>query len=129
MANAVKGEVAVACGEKTYTLVLTTNALCELEDLLGQSTGKSIRQLSEMDMRVMRGMFWAALRRHHQALTVQGAADIIDALGAAKAIKALDTAVERAMKPLEEDRPLDGSAIRTSPGIGSAPSATGSPAV
>jgi hypothetical protein len=88
-----KGEVSVEADGKTYTLVFSINALCELEDKLGASVS-DIAALSTNGKRfgTIRTVFWAGLQEHHPDLTLKDAGRIITAMG----IPAADAAVGEA---------------------------------
>jgi hypothetical protein len=84
MANAERGEVDLTIGGVTYTMVLTTNALCELEDLMSTTLrpvtyADVLIQSKKGSTRAMRATFWASLRKHHRDVTVEKAGDLMDA--------------------------------------------------
>ena len=89
MANAVKGEVAFDLDGKTYTLVLDFNALCEVEDVLGAGEMKLAKPSA------IRAIFWAALRRHHPAMTQRDAGNLIGGVGLTKAGELVTEALNR----------------------------------
>lgn len=68
MANKERGEWTLVAGESRYSLRLTTNACCELEEFSG-------RVFDEIQLRANRGslvnlrlLLWASLREHHSEL-------------------------------------------------------------
>lgn len=80
MANPNRGQVALG----DYILSFSINALCELEDLLDQSPMEIVASLQapdKMRMKIVRAMFWAALRDHHNEIDLQRAGLIISELG------------------------------------------------
>lgn len=106
MANPHKGEVAFAAGGKTYTLVYNTNALCELEEETGRGftdimlefqawatptgdDGKPADETPEqiaarvksMRLGLVRAVFWAGLREHHEQITVKQAGNLMTEVG------------------------------------------------
>jgi hypothetical protein len=88
-----KGEVSIEADGKRYTLAFSINALCELEDKLGESVA-DIGSLAAKGKRfsTIRTVFWAGLHDHHPDLTLQDAGKIISAMG----IEAADAAVAEA---------------------------------
>src|SRR3546814_1678827 len=81
MANAVKGEASLKAGDKEYTLVMSVNALCEAEDVLGMATDEILaRYSSGLSVKLLRGLIWAALQTNHPC-TVDEAGEIIEAAG------------------------------------------------
>ena len=86
MANPERGEVALTVKDRTYTLVLDLNALCELEDLLSKpdqtvTFGQVFLLASQYSGRHCRAIAWAALRRYHPETSLADAADVIEAAG------------------------------------------------
>ena len=79
MANPHKGEVALG----DYTLVMSINAVCELEDALGKSIDEIGAEMSGGSMRMgtLRAVVWAALQEHHPGTTMQDAGRIIGEVG------------------------------------------------
>ena len=84
MANRERGEVDLTIAGKTYTMVLTTNALCELEDVMSTA----LRPVTYADVlmaskrgstRAMRATFWASLRQYHRQVTLEEAGNLMDA--------------------------------------------------
>ncbi len=96
MANRLKGEVDFRHEGETYTLVLSTNALIQLEDLF--STKEQVFGIREIEAEVKRGsakhlraVFWAALQKYHPkvAPTPEAAGDFMDDVGNAAGIALL----------------------------------------
>ncbi len=87
MANPHKGETSIEIDGKTYTLALTLNAMCELEDLLGtpEKEVSFIEIVHAVTQRKrtshMRALFWAALREHHPEVTLKQAGTLIQKMG------------------------------------------------
>jgi hypothetical protein len=101
MANKVRGEVAFAAGDKSYTLLFDINALCELEDVLGEGAlagglGANGAQDVLISLKRLRAFVWCGLRRHHGVLTLADAGDIVGAAGIAAATAAVGEALQAA---------------------------------
>jgi uncharacterized protein HemX len=108
MANREKGEISIEIGGKPYTLVLNTNALVELQDVL--STPKALATIDEIYARVnqgslrhVRAMVWAALRKYHSDLTLESVGELIDAAGGFVGMNALLESVQQASAPEAAD--------------------------
>ena len=80
MANPERGEVDLIAGDKTYTLVLSTNALCAMEKRMGKSYGQILNAIMGLDVTSLRAMTHAVLQRHHahQFKTEEAAGLLID---------------------------------------------------
>lgn len=80
MANPHKGEVSVVIGETTYTLALTLNAMCELQDEFGVSWEQVAAQAEQGSPKHLRSLLWVSLRKHHKDLTLDqfGDMDLVD---------------------------------------------------
>jgi hypothetical protein len=83
MANPERGEMTLVAGEQTYTLRLTTNACCDLEDRSGHKLDDVFRRAYDGGIRDLRWLIWAALQDRHadQAKTPADAGRIIDEAG------------------------------------------------
>lgn len=84
MANREKGEVSLAAGDKTYTLRLSINALCELEDAFGKPVAEIVKMLQASDgVRIshLREIVQAALSDHHDGLTLKEVGSIMSDAG------------------------------------------------
>jgi hypothetical protein len=83
MANRERGEVAVTVGEESYTLRPDFNAVCELEQLTGQSYEAVIKQCFEGRLSGLRACVWCLLQRYHAASikTLSDAGDWIERAG------------------------------------------------
>lgn len=70
MANRERGEVDLALGGRTYTLRLSLNALCRLQDVLA-TNGEPLRfedlatRMAKPDVPDMVAVFWASLQEFH----------------------------------------------------------------
>jgi hypothetical protein len=86
MANRERGEVALEVDGRTYTFCLDLNALTELEALFSTpdrevSFVEVVGKAEQGHAKYIRGVFWAALKRHHPDITLMEAADVIQGLG------------------------------------------------
>jgi hypothetical protein len=82
MANRYKGEVALEINGATYLLVFSTNAMCEVEGILGQSTDEVLAQLAvKPSVSLVRALLWGALRERHPDVDLAKAGDLVDAIG------------------------------------------------
>jgi len=96
MANEIKGEFDVPVGDKTYKCHLDVNALCEAEELLGESAGDFAPKIGGGDMRTLRAVMWAALREHHSDVDLHQAGVIVFELTPSKASNHLVLGMARA---------------------------------
>lgn len=80
MANTHKGEVSVVIGSTTYTLALTLNAMCELQEKFGESWEKVAAKAEQGSPLHLRSLLWVSLRKHHKDLTLEefGDMDLVD---------------------------------------------------
>lgn len=66
MANKHKGEVSFAADGKTYTLSLSINAMCEMDDAFGVDDALgSLMSTGKATVKQLRTIFFVALRHHH----------------------------------------------------------------
>ena len=74
MANPHKGEFALNVGDRTFTLFLGTNASAELESMSQGRTLDQVRLSIKLRRSVadIRLFLWAALRKHHSDIAVDG---------------------------------------------------------
>lgn len=81
-----KGEVSLEADGKRFTLVFSVNALCELEERLGEAVS-DIGSLASKGKRfsTIRTVFLCGLLDHHPDLTERDAGNIISAIGIDKA--------------------------------------------
>ncbi|MDD2870238.1 GTA-gp10 family protein [Neomegalonema sp.] len=94
MANPVKGEVGFEVDGTSYKFVLSTNALCELEDAVGLPVSRFGEMLAAPSMRQVRAIFWAGLIDHHPGITPPEAGRLMDRLSVAER----DSLLERAFR-------------------------------
>lgn len=82
MANSVRGEVGFKAAGKTFTLLMSINALCELEgelDMKVEALGAAMQ--GGADLVTVRAIFWAALQDHHPDLDLKAAGKLMTDLG------------------------------------------------
>lgn len=92
MANAHRGEVEIKAGDKTYTLVFTINALCDVEEASpGVNILGDFSKLSNIRL-----MLWAGLRTRHPEIGKADAGRILEEAGFSSAKAAVVQAIERA---------------------------------
>ncbi len=118
MGNRQKGEVGFEADGKPYTLVFSINALCELEDRMGEAvSGIDSLASSRKRFRTIRTVFLCGLLDHHPELTEREAGRIIDAIGIERADALVGEAFALAFpeaKPLPLDsKPAPASRART----------------
>lgn len=108
MANRERGEVSLTVAGQVYTMVLDIAAICELEDLFStkerEATFQDILQrVNRNSVRHIRGMVWAALRRHHRALTLEQAGQLIEDAGGLVAFGEKLAEIAKSTRPDPED--------------------------
>lgn len=109
MANPHRGEVGVTIAGKPYTLVFTTNALCELEDAINRSAFAAFAEILQatqnatvLRFTTLRAMLWAALRQNHAGISLKEAGDLMQALGIREVMEAMVKAMTAAMPQTEQ---------------------------
>jgi hypothetical protein len=94
MANPARGEITFEAQGKTWTLVYTVNAICDLEEQTGQSIAELGAMLSgAKPMTGMRALFWGGLRKHHPEVTLEGAGDLVQDIGSKEAVRLFSEAL------------------------------------
>jgi hypothetical protein len=82
MANTEAGERTLEIGGERLTLVFTTSAYLELEDVLGVSAGKLEQKFRDADVgfRDLQAMIWAGSRKNHRKdlRTLADVAELMD---------------------------------------------------
>lgn len=83
MANKERGELRLAAGDQEYTLKLTTNSCCEMEERSGKVFDAVIRDAGKGSVRDIRWLLWATLQEHHgeAVKTAKDAGNVIDQMG------------------------------------------------
>ena len=84
MANKERGEIAVEFDGESINLILSTNAICELEDAADCSITDILDKVGEKDKRArfkfVRWLFWAMMLDARPNATVADAGKLIDSL-------------------------------------------------
>lgn len=87
MANRERGDIALTVGGRTYCLRITTDAMCQLEDLLSAREGAPVsffeflRRLEGFRVTEVRQFLWAALLYENPKATLADATALIDDVG------------------------------------------------
>lgn len=86
MANKHKGEIDIEVGDKTYTLALTLDAMCQLEDKFSTPdrpvTFQEVIELADGgSLRHLRALIWAALQLHHKDMSIQDISPMVHEAG------------------------------------------------
>lgn len=110
MANPLRGEVPLPCGDQTYMLRFSINALASLEDELDMPIAAVAALLSDeskLRLGTLRLIFRAALSDRHPELSLEQVGDIMQAAGINTAAAALGRAFAAAFPSAEgaEERP------------------------
>lgn len=104
MANPHRGQVSLKAGDTIYTLSLSANAICELEDHTGREIGDIASALNgSVGMKMVRALVWAALQDHHPEIDIKGAGNVITAAGMHACMEAIGAAFQRAFPDVEGD--------------------------
>lgn len=108
MANAVRGQVSLKAGDTIYTLCLSANAMCSLEEHTGRDIGDIASSLNGngVSMIMVRSLVWAALQDHHPDIDIKGAGRVITEAGMPACMEAIGVAFQRAFPDAEvKDNP------------------------
>lgn len=108
MANPVKGEVAFEALGKRYVLSYSVNALCQLEEEIGESVialSAKMQAGEGASIRMIRSIFRAGLLDNQGEITEKEAGDIMTEIGVAEA----SGLVEKAFALAFPDAPRGGS--------------------
>ena len=84
MANPHRGEVSFEAGGASYTMRLSIDELCALEDATGKGIVVLAAELSNMAtlrLSVLRQVVWVGLREHHPDISLKDAGELIVAVG------------------------------------------------
>lgn len=99
MANPYRGVVELQAGGETYRLSFSVNALCELEEQLDKPVAEiiaSIQNPEQLRISSVRALIWAALRDHHDQLTIKDAGQITTDAGFQVAVAKVGEAIRLA---------------------------------
>lgn len=105
MANPNRGEVTLTVGDQEYTLSFSINAICELEDVLDAPVAKiadGLNDASTVRMSMVRTVIWAALRDHHEDVSIKEAGLIATAAGIPAVMDAIGKAFSLAFPDASE---------------------------
>jgi hypothetical protein len=119
MGNIHRGDIEFTVDKKVYTLRYSINAMCDLEERLGQSVvevGTLMSDPAKLSMSVIRSIFWAGLRDHHEAITETEAGRIMSALGIVEASQMIAKAFASAFPEVQTPGPLSRAALGKSTG-------------
>ena len=108
MSNPTRGEIGFDAGGRHYRLVYSVNALCALEDKLGEGAFSIAQMMSDparMRIATVRTLFWAGLRDHHADMTEEAAGELMGAITIPIALEHVGAAMAAAF-------PADASASR-----------------
>jgi hypothetical protein len=104
MANPHKGEVSFKSGDKEYTLSLTINAMCELDEALGiEDALNTLVARGKLSVRQSRTMFFVALKHHHEEIKDEQQAAALVTFGEMNRL--LTLAIQRASGETETENP------------------------
>jgi tail tube GTA-gp10-like protein len=109
MGNPHKGEIAFTLDKTVYTLRYSINAMCELEDRMGTTVveiGALMSDPTKLSIGMVRSIFWAGLRDHHEVVTEQDAGRLMDALGLVNAAQMIGKAFTAAFPEVQASGPL-----------------------
>ncbi|RVI93685.1 hypothetical protein CN186_15745 [Sinorhizobium medicae] len=99
MANPHRGSVAFNVGDRAYTLSFSINAICELEELLGQPVPQiaaTLNKPEDIRMTTVRALIWAALRDYHEEADLKEAGAIASEAGMPAVMEAIGRAFQLA---------------------------------
>src|SRR5688572_27324140 len=109
MANRDKGEVSLEVGGTSYTLVLSFNGMIEAEDASEPMFGRRLKWdeigqgVNQGELRELRLLLFALLRKHHPGMGVADVGDLIDTVGGIDQLRQTLEAATRAADPDPDD--------------------------
>jgi hypothetical protein len=112
MANPARGQVPLVAGETTYTLSLSINAICCIEEHFDQPIGEVAARLNlgeSVRMGDVRALLWGALQDHHEGCTIKDAGRIATEAGIQSVVAAFGRLFEVAF-PAVDDVSTEGNA-------------------
>lgn len=108
MTNPLRGEVPLQIGDTLLTLKLGVNALCAAEALLGRKAKLILDEIEAAEdgpsLEVLRGLTWAALRKHHGDMHLIEIGELIEEHGAPLFLDAVLRALQSAFGKATEDK-------------------------
>jgi hypothetical protein len=130
MANRQRGEVEIAARGKVYTLALTTNGACEIENASGRLFEDICAGIQKYAIRDMRWLLWGALQEYHadEIKTPADAGKFIDDAGGLAYVWAKANDFLTANADTSTDVPVskNGNGAAPDPPPAQAPNGTGS---
>lgn len=99
MANPHRGEVALAAGDRTLTLVYSFDAICRLEERLDMSIaaiGALLEDPAKLRFSRLRPIIWAGLVDRQPEITENDIGEIVDAAGLTAVLAAMGQAFQLA---------------------------------
>jgi tail tube GTA-gp10-like protein len=109
VSNLVKGEVGFDAQGRRWTLIYSVNALCRMEDELGEGAmalAATMADPAKVRVGTLRTVFWAGLADNHPELTQDGAGALMTAIGLDTAMQHIAKAFTAAFPAAEGGRPL-----------------------
>ncbi|WEX07370.1 GTA-gp10 family protein [Chelativorans sp. AA-79] len=106
MANPIRGEVTLQAGDEAFTLSFSVNAIVELEDHLDLPVSKIANLLNDPEnvrMKTVRALIWAALRDHHEHVTIIEAGKLATRVGVAGCMEKVGRAFQLAFPDAEDE--------------------------
>jgi len=117
MANPERGEVSIAVGETTYTMVFNMGAMIAAEEkaeAIGMplTWDEIVTKADKGSARCFRLFIWAMLHKYHATLTLDQVSDLIDQVGGAAGMQRAVAAGQRAATVDPKDAQALGPAPR-----------------
>jgi hypothetical protein len=119
--NRHRGLVTLEAGGQIYTLQLTVNAICALEEKFSTpehdvTVMDLLARVQKAKVTMMRAFIWAALREHHPELTEEDAGRLITAAGGLGQLGATLQTLTESMEADRADLAALGATGRPTPG-------------
>jgi len=82
MANAQRGEVELVAGTTSYTLCLSINAICEMQNRNKKTYAEMVASMRSLDINALRDILWMTLKKYHGKSfpDANSVGDLIDSL-------------------------------------------------
>jgi len=91
-----QGDVTLKAGGDTYTIRMSMNAICDIEEESGRSFSEVTDEMSaktKVSVRLTRLLLWGGLQEHHEGMTIKGAGVVLEAAGLPDTISAVGKAI------------------------------------
>lgn len=115
MANALKGELELQAGGKTYTLAFTNNAIVQVEEMFGGKGIGLIAAEAAANSRVgdVRTLLWGALVTHHPDVNLISVGGVMDDYDGplSDIVEKIGRAIRFRLSRVPVEAPLDGDTI------------------